>query len=298
MDVEQLRRLVVACEVGNLRAAAKLLHISQPALSSSIASLEAQLGATMLERSSKGVRATEFAQAILPRARHIINEERRIRTDLGHLRGLQENSISIGISAFSAVSLMPEILPSLLRQVSGIAITVVTARSDDLVSMVANGTVDVAFCAPVGRHAETLHSLEYQEATKDRFLVHARPTNPIFALSNCNMNDLAGCLWATIDSPYGQDVIKDAFLGCNIDPPRSILRTTSTELLRALIIRTDTIGLLPSSYSREFLDAGLLRVFEEPSLTFDVAQGVLFRSERRNDPAVERVVSAIIFAYT
>ena len=82
MDLIQLKRFLVAAEAGNLRRAAALLHVSQPALTQSIKGLEAMLGVELFERSARGVALTPFGKALVPRARMMLNERERIAREV------------------------------------------------------------------------------------------------------------------------------------------------------------------------------------------------------------------------
>ncbi|MFL6081653.1 MAG: LysR family transcriptional regulator [Mycobacterium sp.] len=72
MELRELAAFVAVAEEGGMSAASRRLHISQPALSQTVSSLERQLGVKLLERSSTGVRPTEAGAALLAEARAIL----------------------------------------------------------------------------------------------------------------------------------------------------------------------------------------------------------------------------------
>ena len=67
-----MRAFVAVVEEGSLSAAARRLHVSQPALSQSVNALERQLGVQLLMRSTTGVRATEAGMTLLGEARAVL----------------------------------------------------------------------------------------------------------------------------------------------------------------------------------------------------------------------------------
>jgi DNA-binding transcriptional LysR family regulator len=81
MDLSQLERFLVVAETGNLRRAAVRLHLSQPALTQSIRSLEQALGATLFERGTRGVTLTSCGDALVPRA---ADPQRALQNVAGH----------------------------------------------------------------------------------------------------------------------------------------------------------------------------------------------------------------------
>ncbi|MFJ3309647.1 LysR substrate-binding domain-containing protein [Streptomyces sp. NPDC086549] len=81
MELRELRAFVAVAEKGSMSAAARHLHISQPALSQTVGALERQLHLKLLIRSSTGVRPTEGGKMLLIEARAILSRhEQAIRT--------------------------------------------------------------------------------------------------------------------------------------------------------------------------------------------------------------------------
>jgi DNA-binding transcriptional LysR family regulator len=72
VELRELRAFVVVVEEGSLSAAARKLHVSQPALSQTMTALERQLGLQLLARRSTGVQATEAGMTLLSEARAIL----------------------------------------------------------------------------------------------------------------------------------------------------------------------------------------------------------------------------------
>lgn len=79
MNFEQLRQLDAVARLGTISAAATRLRISQPALSRSLARLESELGAQLLDRRGKSVAMSAAGEAALEYARAILHEERLMR---------------------------------------------------------------------------------------------------------------------------------------------------------------------------------------------------------------------------
>jgi DNA-binding transcriptional LysR family regulator len=84
MELRELRAFVAAVEEGALSAAARRLHVSQPALSQTVNALERRLGVQLLVRSSTGVRVTGAGMTLLAEARAVlVCHERALRTIAG-----------------------------------------------------------------------------------------------------------------------------------------------------------------------------------------------------------------------
>ena len=105
-----LKKFLAVVETGTLLGAADRIAMTQPALSRTIARLEAALGGTLFERLPTGVRLTEFGTMVAEHARHILREmeaaERRVKSTLsGHSNGLR---VTAGATWMQAV--LPEVV--------------------------------------------------------------------------------------------------------------------------------------------------------------------------------------------
>jgi DNA-binding transcriptional LysR family regulator len=80
---EQLEYVAAVARLGSFRRAAKELHISQPALSESIRSLERDLGVDLLERGRHGARMSESGRDLFPYILTVLDSFDRLRQAAG-----------------------------------------------------------------------------------------------------------------------------------------------------------------------------------------------------------------------
>ncbi|MER5912397.1 LysR substrate-binding domain-containing protein [Streptomyces sp. NPDC001982] len=97
MELRELRAFVAVVEEGGLSAAARRLHISQPALSQTVGGLERQLGVRLLVRGSTGVRATEAGTALLGEARAVLARHEQALRVMARYTGPGGGALRIGI---------------------------------------------------------------------------------------------------------------------------------------------------------------------------------------------------------
>src|ERR671916_451656 len=72
VDLAELRAFCAAVDLGSLGSAARLLRVSQPALSKRMRALEALAGAQLLVRSSRGIATTEAGERLYVEARKLL----------------------------------------------------------------------------------------------------------------------------------------------------------------------------------------------------------------------------------
>ena len=98
MEINQLRYFCVAAKLGSFSKAAATLYITQPALSKSIAKLEAELGAPLFERNGIHIHLTYSGKIFLPYCHNILNS---IESSLNAVRenvGCKKGHLTIAIS--------------------------------------------------------------------------------------------------------------------------------------------------------------------------------------------------------
>ena len=79
MEFTHLRSFVAVAEHGHLTRAAETLHLSQPALSGQIKSLEENLGVSLFERHPSGMTLTASGKHLLTHARGILAAVQQLR---------------------------------------------------------------------------------------------------------------------------------------------------------------------------------------------------------------------------
>ncbi|AYD89118.1 LysR family transcriptional regulator [Actinomyces lilanjuaniae] len=85
MDLDRLRQLDAIAREGTVSDAARVLHLSQPALSRSLRRLEAELGQPLFDRSGRRLEFNEAGRVALEHARHLLRDERAMRVALDDL---------------------------------------------------------------------------------------------------------------------------------------------------------------------------------------------------------------------
>lgn len=145
VSVVWLSSFVAVVDSGSFTAAAATLHRTQPRVSSHIASLERELGAQVLDRTSRGVSVTAAGRALLPHARAVLREMQSgvdsVATSSTDLRG----RLRIGCYPGAMAVL---VIPLVRRFIASHPDVQVELREDnggDLEDAVDTGRVDLAF---------------------------------------------------------------------------------------------------------------------------------------------------------
>ncbi|NMM28334.1 MAG: LysR family transcriptional regulator [Glaciimonas sp.] len=145
MDQPQLRAFIAVAREGNLTRAAEQLHVSQPAVSLQIKSLQATLNLQLFSRTPGGLILTEDGAKLLPYAQRVIASISELRQASRSLHTTLSGTLAIG------TILDPEFLrlgPFLLRLVETypqLSTQLQHNMSGSVLQQVRAGTLDVGF---------------------------------------------------------------------------------------------------------------------------------------------------------
>lgn len=140
MDLEQLKQIDAIARYGTLSAAAKVLHVSQPALSRSVQRLEIELGQELFSRSKNHIELNEAGRITLEHARAILREERSLRDDLDRLVR-RSRTLLVGAVAPAPVWRLTALT---VERFPGTILQPITLDHDAIVKRLADRSIDFA----------------------------------------------------------------------------------------------------------------------------------------------------------
>lgn len=149
MNLKQLEAFVKVAETKSFSSAAKLLYLTQPTVSAHIASLEKELNACLLVRSTKGVALSEAGKELYAYAEQMLELEQKIRVRFGLGAGGRGSVLRIAASTVPSQYLLPDILSSFREEYPGEQLKVFETDSAGVVDMILTHKADVGFTGTV-----------------------------------------------------------------------------------------------------------------------------------------------------
>ncbi|MBR0750570.1 LysR family transcriptional regulator [Bradyrhizobium jicamae] len=154
MDLRRLRYFVAVAEERSVGKAADRLRMAQPPLSVQIRKLEAEIGAPLFRRGTRGMDLTEAGLALLSRA----NEALALANDgIEAARAVaagQRGRLSVGYMFVLANALLPKLVPELRKSLPGIDLEFVELSASTREAGLLDRSVTVALCMPAIHHRE------------------------------------------------------------------------------------------------------------------------------------------------
>ena len=142
--LRQLRTFLAVVESGSISAAARQLHLTQPAASQQLRELERVLRVRLLERAGGKAHPTAAGEALLKPARraHAAIDDAMAAAE-AHRSG-ETGKVRLGTGATACIYLLPKVLATVKRRMPGLEIVIVTGNSTDVARRVEAGELDIA----------------------------------------------------------------------------------------------------------------------------------------------------------
>src|SRR5579875_126563 len=152
MDLRRLESFVAVAEESSFTRAAARLHVVQSGVSAAVKTLERDLGAPLLDRTSKRVRLTDAGAALLPRARATLAAAQDAADAVDEVRGGLRGSVRIGTMTAVGLVDLPALLGRFHREHPDVSLhlSVAPSGSRGLVAALTEGTLDLAFVSLPG----------------------------------------------------------------------------------------------------------------------------------------------------
>jgi DNA-binding transcriptional LysR family regulator len=215
MNISQLRAFVEVVERGSFSAAAKALAVSQPAVTMQIQGLEADLGATLLERRYRKVDLTDAGRALLPTARDVIAKLDVVRAEIGRLSDTVGGHLELAVSTTPGQYILPRLLGSFLREYPDVTVSLRVYDTAGVVERVESG--EAHFGMTGARIPRT--KVAYEEMGADRLLMICPPDSPLASRAGVALAEIAEYPFIVRESGSGTRMVFEAALrGGGIDP--------------------------------------------------------------------------------
>lgn len=175
MTPRQLRAFVTVARTLSFARAGERLHLSQPALSLAIRSLEQALGGRLFSRTTRSVRLTPEGMELLPLAEQLLADWDRTGERLRRRFALQTGHLTVAAMPTFAANMLPRILGAYRQYHPGIVLTVHDVIHEQVLEMVESGRVEVGFCFK----PESSPALHFESLFVDRFVAVVPPGSPL-----------------------------------------------------------------------------------------------------------------------
>jgi DNA-binding transcriptional LysR family regulator len=292
MDYRKVQFFLAAARMGNLTEAAASLEISQPALSKSIKSLEKTLGVRLLERGRFGVSVTPFGQALMQHGQVIEAEMRNALGEIQAMRGAQRGHVLMGCGPTEATRLLPLALQAMAQKNPDIQVTVLYGLNEALMPWVKQGEVDFALSSVPARASDT--DLMHEALLAETATVVARAGHPLTQHKVVTPDMIIQYPWVL---PRQRELERlafdDYFVSHGLEPPAAQVETTSTVLMKSMVMQSDALTFIPTELIYWEVRAGQLQPLQATGNQWARQVGITRRRKGSMSPASQLLLAAV-----
>ena len=217
MELRHFEYFVAVAEELSFTRAARRLHVVQSGVSSVIAALERELGATLFDRDRHAVALTEAGRALLPEARATLAAARAAADAVAETAAGLRGTLTVG----TMISTGAIDLPRLLGRFRGahpavlVRLRTLPSGSTDLARAVADGTFDLALLSLPG---EPPPGVEIRQLAREPMVLICAPGHRLAGSGSAPLETLGDETFVDFPVGWGTRAIVDrAFAAAGID---------------------------------------------------------------------------------
>lgn len=215
LSARQLRAFVALADERHFTRAAQRCHLTQPAFSALIRSLEDSAGLKLFDRNTRHVELTAEGRVLDASARRLLADMDLVMDDLRDHAARRRGRVALAALPSLAAGWLPGLLARFSQAHPGIVLDLRDGLLDPCLDMVQSGQVDFA----VASRRPDMTDLDSEFLHADRYFLVCRADHPLAAQSQVRLRDVVR--HPVIQLARGSSVRKhlDEALGADAPPP-------------------------------------------------------------------------------
>jgi DNA-binding transcriptional LysR family regulator len=192
MTLTQLEAFVLVARLGSVKAAARSLGVSEPAVSSALASLRQQLGDNLVERTSTGMELTQGGRRLVPIASQMVGLAVEAEAAIREAQGAPENLRVVATSEV-AESVGPALVAAFTAKSKAVDVSLGVCSTEDMTALLQERLADVAIGPSLA--SEGFPRLECTPVFRFRLIFVASPEHHLARATTIEPRSLAHETW-------------------------------------------------------------------------------------------------------
>jgi DNA-binding transcriptional LysR family regulator len=279
ISLYQLRTFLEVAATGSVREAAERLVVSQPAVSSALASLHKDLQIPLVERSGRGIVITAAGREVEREGRRLFALLDEMERRASAAAAAASRRIRLAVVTTAAEQLLPPMLMGFRAHHAGLDVVVDVANRSRVWERLEHWEADLAIAGrtPSGRGFRTL-------ATRPNELVVVAPSD-----LHVDVTALGEATWLLREAGSGtRDATQEFFAQLGISPPR--LTIGSNAAIRECVRAGLGLSLLSHAAVAREIEAGTLKIVPTPATPIARAWHLVCNEGRDETEAMRRFV--------
>jgi DNA-binding transcriptional LysR family regulator len=278
-SLADLRAFVTVGELQSFAAAARVLHLSQPALSRRISHLEDLLGVRLLDRTTRSVELTLLGRRFLGQVRSVVDNLDRSVLSLHDLAHLEAGDVTVGC-VFSAVHhFLPGVIRTFREQHPHVLVRLIEEGAQEVLASVKSGEADFALNYTGMQDPE----VEFTNLLKEPFVLACPVNHPLAKRRSVRWIELADHPYALVTQANRNRMLIDQALADQGLQLRPVCEVRHVSTLVGLVENGLALAVVPQLALPRHTAAVVGVPLTQPSITRTI--GMIQRAGRSLSPA-------------
>ncbi len=267
MNFSWLLTFNMVVEKKSLTKAAQALHLTQPAVSKHLRSLEQYYGTTLVHRTTRDIELTEAGKVVYQYSRQVLELLQKSRKEVKDIAGTMKGELLIGASTIPGEYLLPRLLGQFQQLYPEVRVKMEIADSEVIARKVLENEVEVGMIGVPVKNKALQEELVYE----DELVVIVPRGHRFEGRQEITLEEfLSEPLLAREKGSGTRKVIEGRLLGRGIDPGslKVKLELGSTEAVINAVIAGLGISLVSRLAAQPHADSGELSYLRIRGLSF------------------------------
>jgi DNA-binding transcriptional LysR family regulator len=294
----RLRHVELIAELYDCRSilkASRRLNLTQPTLTKALQDVEATLGLKLFERTNRGLAPTPYGEIFARHAKIVLAQLRHAAEELESLRVGYSGKVTVGTLLAASASILPDAIALLKKERPAVAISVVVGTYDILMPALLAADLDMV----LGRLPEEGRSraLLYEEFYAEPVCLVTRAGHPLLRRRRLGLRELVNEAWLLpLPETALRRQVERAFLEVSAPVPRNVIESVSILTNRALLRKSDCIGVMPYHVALDDVEHGLLAILPVKLKSIQSPVGAILRAPGALPPAAAALLECLRLA--
>jgi len=286
VDILRIRSFVTVARLGNVTRAAEALHLTQPAVTGHIRTMEQELGVALFQRTANRIELTKAGVALLPDAERVLSDFNLLLSHAKSIKGEVTGSLNFAMVDDIEFQRIGNFLRGLRAAFPLLQLRTTNCSSEEVIERVIAGKCDAGFCivdaVPPELGEIRLRTVNY---------VVLAPATLRDSLGKAGWRDVAAMPWI---SPPGRShvrAIQNAMFANQGLAPNVVIECDQLAAIEGMVRSGLGLALMREDVATEMAAEGEFFIWPHASLTSKVV--FVYRASEESNPATIGMISVL-----